>query len=147
MAGRPTKYRPEYCDEIVKFFDVEPYEYKEVVITLRNGGTLEKVERHPARLPTMERFASDIGVNGDTLVEWSKRHRAFSAAYARAKALQKDILITNGLQGLYNGPFAIFVAKNATDMEDKTEQDHTGVLNVIYRPQKLPKNFDGLDER
>lgn len=27
----------------------------------------------------------------------------------------------------------------------KIEQDNTGTLNVIYRPQKLPANFDGLE--
>lgn len=31
-------------------------------------------------------------------------------------------------------------------LSEKVENDHTGTLNLIYRPEKLPKNFDGLDE-
>lgn len=124
-GGRPSKYRKKYCDEIIAFFDVEPWELREVILTLRNGTTIEKDERYPTRLPTMERFAHTIDVNTDTLVEWAKVHPEFSAAYMRAKQLQKDILIENGLQGAYNGPFAIFVATNFTDMRQKNETDLT----------------------
>lgn len=150
-GGRPSKYKRQYCEDIIKFFDVEPWQMREVVVTLRSGATVEKDVRYPARLPTLERFAHSIDVNDDTLVEWAKaadedgklKHPEFSAAYARAKALQKDILVENGLQGLYNGPFAIFVAQNFTDMKQKEEHEHTGTLNHIYRPEKLAPDFDG----
>ncbi len=125
-AGRPTKYRKRYCKEIVEFFNREPYTEVEVVTTdKKSGRKYINEELRPAILPTMERFSFNIGVDTDTLVEWTKVHPEFSAAVTRAKHLQKDILIANGLAGLYNSGFAVFVSKNLTDLRDKKEMDLT----------------------
>jgi hypothetical protein len=130
-SGRPTKYDPKYCEEIVEYFDQSPH--KDVDIP-HMGATGEfkwmDYKRMSNQLPTFLGFAKKIGVNGDTLVEWAKeenkeKYPGFSAAYIRAKELQKWFIIENGLNGLYNPQFAIFVAKNITDMRDKTETDIT----------------------
>jgi hypothetical protein len=105
-GGRPTKYKAEFCDQLIAFFDVEPWELREVTLTLRNVTTVEKDERYATRLPTFERFAHNINVHVDTMIEWTNKedkngklvHPKFSEAYKRAKQLQKDILIENGLQ-------------------------------------------------
>jgi len=116
-GGRPTKYDEKYCEEIVEFFDQEPFKVSQ--------GDNGKIELMPCALPTFERFAFKIGVHRDTLHEWLKKHPEFSDAYKKAKDLQKDILIQNGLVGAYDKTFAIFVAKNVTDMSDKQGIDHT----------------------
>ena len=41
--------------------------------------------------------------------------------------MQKDILITNSLGGLYNGNFAKFIASSQFDMVEKSEQKISGV--------------------
>lgn len=123
-VGRPTLYKPEYCQQIVEFFDVEPVKTIELITTdKRTGRKYANQELQGVRLPTMERFAHLLNVNTDTLVEWSKVHPEFSAAYMRGKQIQKEILVSNGLLGLYNGSFAQFVARNFTDMEDRTITD------------------------
>src|ERR1700761_9858686 len=113
--GRPTKYKPQYCEELIDFFDVEPYkEIERKTQDRKTGREYTDFVDHPVDLPTFERFAHKIGVDTDTLVECAHgtfpdghkkegqlRHPDFSVAYSRAKALQKDILVTNGLQGLY----------------------------------------------
>lgn len=127
-AGRPTKYRKEYCEEIVKFFDREPFDVvmgvdddgKEVVMTDKNGNVVMK----PCKLPTFEGFAISIGVDRDTVRAWTENNPEFLGAYMRAKDYQKEILIQNGLMGNYEKQFAIFTAKNVTDMRDKQEIDH-----------------------
>lgn len=125
-AGRPTDYKSEYCEQIVEFFDVPPFKTVELITTdKRTGRKYANQEFQGSALPTMERFAANIGVDDDTLVEWGKKHPEFAAAVLRAKRLQKDILVTNGLLGLYNGGFAQFVARNFTDMRDKQELDLT----------------------
>lgn len=141
-TGRPTKYKPEYCEAIETFFNVEPWEDVEIEYTNKKGDTWTKTDRRANRIPTFHAFAASIGVNEDTVVEWAKHHDDFSAAYKRAKELQKWFLIENGLNNLYNATFAIFTAKNITDMRDR--QEVTGAEGgpvehrIIYLPQREP---------
>lgn len=58
-AGRPTLYRPEYCDELVAF--------------CRQGFSITG-------------FAGEIGVCRETISEWASVHPEFSVAVKRAKA-------------------------------------------------------------
>ena len=119
-GGRPTKYREEYCEQMIEYFDQEPYKVD------CNG------KKDPNEFPTFSRFAVDIGVNRDTLKEWRNVHPLFSAAYKKCKELQRHILMTNGLMGLYAPAFACFTAKNVTDMRDKKEVDVSGGMKIVY---------------
>lgn len=58
-GGRPTKYRPEYCEELVAF--------------CREGYSITG-------------FAGEIGVGRETISEWARVHPEFSVAVSRAKA-------------------------------------------------------------
>lgn len=125
-AGRPTKYKPEYCQKLIEFFDVEPYEDKPLEHYGKDGEVKwTDYKRMANRLPTLRNFAKEIGVSFDTVYEWVKQHPAFSDAFTQAKDLQKWFLIENGLNGCYNPAFAIFTAKNITDMRDLSNVDHT----------------------
>ena len=138
-AGRPTKYKEEYCEEIVKYFSVEPY--REVIVTTEGKNfSKEDVKLVPNQLPFLSAFARHIGVTHDTLIEWTNVHPEFSEAYKKAKELQKEFLIENGLQGLYNPAFAIFTAKNITDMRDKQEIEHSGTISLA---QQIASEYDG----
>ena len=123
-AGQPTKYRQEYCADIIKFFNREPYDVLKddgVVMTDKYGRPVMM----PCRFPTFEMFALSIGVHRETLINWCSAHEEFFDAYKKAKDYQKEILIQNGLMGSYEKTFAIFTAKNVTDMNDKQQLDHT----------------------
>lgn len=132
--GRPTKYKQIYSKKIIEYFSQPPTRQVLKKEIIKSNGTIEReyVER-AAPLPTFSGFSRHIGVNGDTIVEWSNardkkkklKYPDFSAAYNIAKDLQRDFLVHNGLSG--NSPPAafIFVAKNITDMHDKQEVDHT----------------------
>ena len=61
--GRPTKYRPEYCERIIEH--------------LKQGLTFESFA---ASIP-------DNGVNIDTIHEWAKKHPEFAEAKKRGAAL------------------------------------------------------------
>ncbi len=123
--GRPSKYKPEYCDEMINFFNKPLFQQV-------NG------EKLPSFFPTFEKFAVQIKVARDTLSEWKVVHPEFSAAYATCKDLQKDHIQQFGLLGLYNPGFAKFVAINCTDMKDKIEQENTN--------KNISINIDGEDE-
>lgn len=157
-GGRPTKYKPQYCKRLIDFFDVAPNQ-KELISSIKGFGKAgnqnfqkEEYKLVANRLPTLTRFAHELGVNLSTIYEWEDKHLEFSQALTRARDLYKDFLIENGLQGLYNPAFAIFVAVNTTDMRQKVEPPestpqvtfmlfngkHTNPLQLRPEPEALP---------
>lgn len=116
--GRPTKYKPEYCDDIIDYFSGEPYSTE----TTESGAS----KKIPNDLPLIQNYAKKIGVCVDTLNEWTKVHPAFSEAYKKARALQEAFWTTNSLHGLYSPAFTIFAGKNMFGWRDKQEHEHTG---------------------
>ena len=132
-GGAPTKYKKEYCDEIINFFRIEPYETKLQQEFFSDGSLRsEKVVIIPTKFPTFQDFADSIGVHIDTLNEWCKKHQEFSEAYARAKQLQEKIWLINGMNGQYNSQFAIFFGKNCLGYKDKQETINVGVSYEDY---------------
>lgn len=132
-VGRPTKYKKKFAKMLIEYGSIEPNRVEYIVTDGKNDYHKEEPKLLPNNLPTLERFASNINVNVDVLSDWANaktksgkpKYPEFLRAYMRFKQLQKDILVANGLTGLYAGNFAIFVAKNFTDMKDKTEIDAT----------------------
>lgn len=101
--GRPTKYDPSYCEEVVAF--------------MGKGYSLTA-------------FAGSIGVCYDTVAEWKKVHPEFSAAVKTGQAARTKCLETTLLAG-ETGPKVtahIFALKNAApdEWKDKIQQEHTG---------------------
>lgn len=125
-TGRPCKYKEEYCQEIIEWFDKEPFDYL-VIDDKETGERIAAIDKFgnpimtPTRLPTLENFAKHLGVGTSTISDWKHTYPEFSAALTRAKEIQKDILVQNGLFGNYEKTFAKFVAVNVTDMSDKSE--------------------------
>lgn len=104
-GGRPSKYKPEYVDGIVAWFE-------------------EKIKAK--ELPFLSKWARTVaGVSEQTSITWTEKEPEFFEAYKKAKEIQKEFLIYGGLTGLFNSTFAIFTAKNITDMRDQTQIDHT----------------------
>lgn len=145
--GRPTKYKKEYCDEMIEFFDRGHTRKTYETITYKNGKTKKKEIGEVANdLPFISAFARKIGVSRDTLHEWAHgknkngklKHPIFSDAYKAAKKIQKEMLIGNAVKGLYNATAFIFTAKNITDMKDKQDIEHTGEVTkrIVVRQAK-----------
>lgn len=154
--GRPTKYKPGYCVKLIKFFESEPYEDREIPHYDKSGNKDKKgkpvvvwidYKRMPNKLPTLRDFAKSIGVSTVSVYDWAKKHKAFLNAFTHAQEIRKWFLIQNGLQGLYNPLFAKFTAINITDMRDKTETEVTGTVKheiVSFSNVKVnPDNPDG----
>lgn len=128
-AGRPTDYKPEYCEKIVKFFNIDPF----IRETYTDNNGAERTRLVPNRFPTLARFAAELDVDRSTLAEWADKkdsdgvlvHPEFSRAYKRAKDYQEAFLAEGGLAGAFETPFAIFTAKNVIGWKDKQEIDNT----------------------
>lgn len=101
-VGRPTKYRPEYCEELIKHFE-SGYSY--------------------------ESFAGALGVNLDTLYHWQSLFPEFSEA--KKIGIQKSRLVWEkmGIHGTmgkipgFSPAMWIFNMKNRFRWTDRMETD------------------------
>lgn len=136
-VGRPTKYTEEMPAKAIEFFSRSPFKYAtndkgEVILTTK-GQPIEVIED----FPIFEGLASYLGVVVDTIYEWQKVHKDFSEAIKGCRDMQKNFLIQQGLHGRYDRTFAIFVAKNCTDMHDQKQIEHSGRISFTDMMEEL----------
>lgn len=131
--GRPTDYRPEYCQQIIEYFSVEPYREVEV-LKHTNNGPYTTTEFRANDFPSFAGFCSKIGTSRVTMLEWCKKHPDFLNAYRQCKELQEHFMLINGLKGTVNTHFSIFAAKNLLSYTDKKDPD-----TVIYNDNSTRK--------
>jgi len=130
-GGRPTKYKPEYCEKLIEFFDIEPWEERKIP-HYKNGEVVwTDIKILPVRMPTLRGFAKSIDISIRAIYNWvdlkSKTYQEeFMHAFAHAKEIRKDWLVDVGLSGSAPPASFKFVAVNVTDMTDKTEHELTG---------------------
>jgi len=137
----PGEYKPEYCEQMTAFF--EKAEMTKIVyetMTWKNGEVREVEKEVPLPPPQFSEFARTVGVTHRRLKSWAKKYPAFAEAYEECKDIFKEFIISNGLTGKYPGQFATFVAKNETDMKDKTVNENynfnmTEYLNSLEKEE------------
>lgn len=129
--GRPTKYKEEYIEELLKYFDIDPTIEKTKTISTKNGTEISEPIEWSATLPTIEGFCREIKINKDTFYNWVKEYKDFNDAYKRARDMQSYIFQTNALKGLYNPSFSIFWAKNCMSWVDRQEVETKNTNNNI----------------
>ena len=134
-GGRPTKYKQEYCEEIIEFFSRPISE--EFTRKIRTKEGVQEIDVIEATdLPTLASFAVSIGVHRDTLHEWSTKHEEFSDAIKKAKDYQENHLLQNGLANRTNSTLAIFALKdlsgwrNQTDVKLEAEVESNSTVKV-----------------
>lgn len=119
--GQPTKYKPEYCQQLIDYFSIEPLEIiREQEITGTEGGKYVS-RRLPQRFPWFEGFARKIGVHRNTLKSWCAEHPEFAEAYDTAKDLQREFIVDVALSGAAPPSFAIFTMKNVCGWRDERD--------------------------
>lgn len=124
---KSCKYKDEYCDKLIAFFtNIEPQViYEEFYFSDGSLKGKRPVQVIPAKLPTFEGFAWEIGVTVGTLANWRKEYPQFDIAYARALERQKEILLVNGTNKQYDGNFSKFLLMNNHNMAEQTKSDVT----------------------
>jgi len=125
-GGRPSRYRPEFPQMMINFFDIGPQKIIENV----NEETGEVTHTVLTNIfPTKEAFAASLRVSMQTLNDWATkkdefgefRYPEFAEAYEIVGAMQESILITNTLMGKYNANFAQFISKVKLGYEEKSK--------------------------
>lgn len=158
--GRPSAYDPMFCELILDYFEkamrakpralaavtTEQTDFKAQPASSidadgkrkrseKTGYLKKEVRRICAELPTIEGFAVSVGIPSSTLKQWAHDHQEFADAYARAKDIQRTILVDRGLTRQYDPAAFMFVAKNITDMTDKQilAGDSEAPLSIVVR--------------
>lgn len=109
MAGRPSKYSPAYCNEVVECL----------------------AEGH-----SVTGFAGLIGVTRSTIYKWVEDHPDFAEAMkigqAKAVYFWEKNLISVAQKGVGNAACSIFGVKNRApeDWADKIQTELTGAVKV-----------------
>lgn len=126
--GRPkgsgSRYLPKYCHLLIAYFEraakAKTRKLAPVVVqqTGKTGYLKREVRQICAELPTIEGFAVSIKIPSTTVRNWARDHEEFGVAYARAKDIQRQLLVDRGLTRQYDPQAFQFVAKNITDMRD-----------------------------
>jgi len=124
-GGRPSKYRPSYCQEIVEFMKIGgEVVTKPMVVSIGDKQGSEIIDHPLGKLPAFfEGFARKIGVTTVTLLEWCKRYPEFSSAYKTAKAVQLQQMVQGGMAGVYQPACLIFALKNMHGWRDGEQID------------------------
>ena len=111
-----SHYSPELCKSLVDFFD------KPRKQILPNGDTIS------LDMPLLGDWAHMVGVGLSTVYKWRDTYPEFAEAYEIARQLAEGFLITNSLNGDYNGSFAALLAKNKFGWAEKQELDISAQL-------------------
>lgn len=144
QLGRPSSYRPEYCLEIIEFFNRDPIETKAVEYEDKNGEPQTKIVTGPCQCPTFEKFSADIGVSRQTLLSWTKKFPDFLVAYERSRSYQANIMMVNAMNGYYNAGFTGLSMKNMHGWKDKSEVENTHMINSMPPVSLGDKKLDFL---
>jgi hypothetical protein len=152
-TGSPTKYNKKYCIDIIRYFNIDPYKEITEITEYKDGTKKETIKLVACDLPTFEGYSNKINVHVDTLYEWRKIYKDFSVSMTRCKAIQKTILIINGLKGLYQSNFAIFVTSNLTKFSQKkdiqADLKHSGKITQkieVMSKEEIEKRLKEIDE-
>ena len=123
-TGRPTKYKPSYCQDLVNYFTIP-------TPTIGNPRAMEYY-------PTMYGFCARIGVDDEIIADWCKKWPDFHRAYKTACNLAKNQLVHGALSNKYNSNFAKFVGVNIGMISEHTKAE---VANTHEFPTGININF------
>jgi hypothetical protein len=119
--GQPTKYKPEYCQQLIDYFSIDPTKITADETVSSADGDKLIARRTPQRMPWLEGFARKIGVHRNTLRDWCDLHPEFAEAYETAKDLQREFIVDVALSGAAPASFAIFTMKNVCGWRDERD--------------------------
>ena len=100
-VGRPTKYSPDVLKKAQKYVQECQSE---------------------KQMPYIEELALELSVSDDTLVEWSKKYKEFSATLGTLKLLQRLGLKRGALEKKLQSNVAMFLLKSNQWMAEGMDQ-------------------------
>jgi len=118
-GGRPTKYNDDMPKKVEEYLSTC---VDEEYIVDKGGGRTAIGTR--VNLPTLAGAALYLGVDKETITEWTKIHKEFSVVINVLRQAQESVLVNKGLSGDYH-PLIAKVLLTKHGYSDKQEIDHT----------------------
>lgn len=117
--GRPSKYKPEYCEQLIE---------------------------HMASGLSFESFAAIVDVNQDTLHEWAKVHEEFSEA--KKAAYMKNLLFWEklGVDHIINSSESESYGEGQSRSSSKSLNSAVYIFNMKNRHKWRDKQPDENDQ-
>lgn len=138
-VGRPSSYKPEYCDELLNYFLEHTIDREPDKLVKGESTNQTQYQLAPKPLPTLVGFAAKIGVAMSTLQKWADDFPEFHASRARALVIGEHLLAQDAYRGLVQFPIAAWLGNNYTlGLRDKKEVHTTTDITVsTERVQRL----------
>lgn len=76
-------------------------------------------------LPTVEKWAVERNISITSVFTWVKEYPQFEVAYRQAQAIQRNMLIQNGLIDKYNSSLVKFVLNAMHGLSEKNEVEQS----------------------
>lgn len=116
-VGRPTKYRPHYCQDIETYFNAQ----------IAKGD-----------YPCIAGFAGDVcHIAEKNLYAWADQYPEFRKSLDHALAISKRYLLEKGLKRDFDPGMVKFVAINCHDMVGEHSKTDTNANVILSTPQPL----------
>lgn len=142
--GRPTKYKPEYCQQIIDYFsNNDAYE----ILEHESDETRRKAFLN--RPITIYGFAQKIGVDVDTVANWANARDEngkldnpdFFGAYKAAMTMQAAMILEGSIAGVYNPAISALILKNNHGYRDVQVKE-----TEVYISKDTEENLNKLYE-
>ena len=117
---------------MLEFFNKEPT-YMQEIEHFDKDGNLSRVSQKEVatQCPTFERFCANLLISRQTFHVWVKKYPEFNDAYQASREMQANIMMVNGMNGLYNSGFTGLSMKNMHGWADKQEVDNVHTVNQM----------------
>lgn len=148
-AGAPTKYDEEYIQKVDEYLQQndDDYQLKTFKATDEKGKDHSKTDIiYRVKLPTIEGFASFIGVSKKSLYNWRDEHEEFLHALEKIEREQHRRLVNEGLAGNYNPTIAKLILSSNHGMSEKQAIDHNHGGKIDFDIGKVLKKAYGDKE-
>lgn len=138
VMGAPTKYKPEYCQRLLDYFNVSPHDKAKN----KDGEELDL----PPDPPSIEGFADSIGVVKKTIYSWSKKHPDFLHCMNLVRQKERLFIRYAGLTGVYDSRFCASVYASVRNESPNINSCKT-IRNKIKKIQEALSNDEITEVR
>ncbi len=135
-----------FVEDMVEYFSNTPKEREIKELVYLKGGDIKEISKMiPNPPPLFSEYVRSKKVSWRIFKNAAKKIDELAEAIEECNEIVKEFLIFHGLVGNYQSQFAIFTAKNLTDMKDRSEvetkvYDVKGILDSVEKGRAYVPN-------